>query len=66
MKKYIKPEIEIISFQIESDVMVNPTTAPMATVGATQIMSVGNAYIDSNLDNKAWTSVDGTNWNWVD
>ena len=65
MRKYIKPEIEIISFQIESDVMVNPTTAPMATVGATQIVSVGNTYIE-DLDNQAWTSVDGTNWNWVD
>ncbi len=64
MKKYIKPEIEIISFEVKADVMVNPTTAPMPTVGATQIVSVGNSYI-TDIDKQAWTSVDGTNWDWV-
>lgn len=63
MRKYIKPELEVISFEVKADVMVNPTTAPTPEVGAT-VLSVGNSYI-SEFENQAWTSVDGTNWNWA-
>ena len=64
MRKYIKPEIEIISFEVETDVMVNPTIAPTPTVGAAQVVSVGNTYIQS-VDKQVWTSVDGTDWDWA-
>ncbi len=65
MRKYIKPELEIISFNIKADVMVNPTIAPTPTVGAVaSVVSVGNTYI-KDVENQAWTSVDGTDWNWA-
>ena len=66
MRKYIKPELEFISFKVEADVMVDPTIAPTPTVGAAQsVVSVSNMYVDK-YSNKAWTSVDGTDWSWAE
>ena len=68
LRKYIKPELEFVSFKVKADVMVNPTTAPAATVGAyiSNEISEGNMYIKEDALNKAWTSVDGTDWTWVE
>lgn len=65
MRKYIKPELDIISFKVKADVMVNPTTIPTATVGAyvSNEVSDGNVFIQ-DFTNKAWTSVDGEDWTW--
>lgn len=67
MRKYIKPELEFISFKVKADVMVNPTATPAAVTAAyvSDEVSDGNMYIQ-DYTNKAWTSVDGENWNWVE
>ena len=61
MKKYIKPELEFISFKVEADIMTDPFPTP-----ETYIISQSSMDYIKDVDNKAWTSVDGTNWNWVD
>lgn len=68
MKRYIKPQLEIISFEVKADVMVNPTAVPTATAGAvvSNVISTGNMYIKDDFTNKAWTSVDGTDWSWAE
>ena len=64
MRKYIKPELDIISFKVKADVM-SPTTIPVPTVGSyvSNAVSEGNTYIQE-FSNRAWTSVDGKDWNW--
>lgn len=66
MRKYVKPELEFISFEVEADIMVNPSPAPTATVGEAYIISQSSMSYIEEADNKAWTSVDGKNWNWVE
>ncbi len=65
MRKYIKPELEVNSFKVEADVMVDPIAAPTPTVGVVaNVISTGNMYISDDVSNKAWTSVDGEDWAW--
>ena len=61
MRKYIKPELEFISFNVNTAVM-NPTASPAPTAVAS-VVSVSNMYVDK-YSNKAWTSVDSEDWTW--
>ena len=61
MKKYIKPEIEIISFSIASSVMTSPTP------GALEHIISENTYehVPNDVDSKVWTEYgDEGDWNW--
>ncbi|MBQ7975310.1 MAG: hypothetical protein IJ300_06445 [Clostridia bacterium] len=65
MKKYTKPEIEIVSFDIESAVMAaavsedSPEASPM--LGS---VTLSSAYIPTDIENRVWTNVDDENWTW--
>lgn len=69
MKKYIKPSIEIISFNVKSSVMAMATATPDPFAGtyATQSITsepLNNDYIPQDIDQKVWSSVDDGDWNW--
>ena len=68
MKKYIKPIIEIISFDVNSFVMA-PSPDPFAGTYSTQniVSEPLNDYIPQDIDRKVWSTLDdGENWNWQD
>lgn len=71
MKKYITPEVKIVRFDVGSVVMTGaPTPTPTGIMmsdmnsGLTTVST--NAYIPQDIEQKAWTSVDGNNWAWED
>lgn len=68
MKKYNKPELEILRFDIESSVMA-PTTSPTPMPGVLKrdaVISDATDYIPTeSVDQKVWTTIDEEeNWNW--
>lgn len=61
MKKYIKPEIEKISFEVNSSVMTEATPTPIPTL----ISANTYEHIPNSVDSKVWTEYgDDQNWNW--
>ena len=65
MKKYIKPEFEIIRFDVQSSIMNEATPTP--TGAPVQPMISANTYehIPESIDKKVWTKYgDDENWNW--
>ena len=66
MRKYTKPEIEIISFEVESSIMAavaTPTPVPAESTRSSVISST--QYVPDSVDKKVWATVDdGENWNW--
>lgn len=65
MKKYIKPEIEIVSFDVESSVMApEASTNPLADE-TVDLSALNTQYIPDSVDKKVWATMDdGENWNW--
>ncbi len=65
MKKYIKPEIEIVSFDVESSVMApEASTKPLADE-TVDLSALNTKYIPDSVDKKVWATMDdGENWNW--
>ena len=66
MRKYVKPELEFISFEVKADVMVDPVASPTAAPVTSYIISQSSMSYIEEAENKAWTSVDGTDWTWVE
>ena len=71
MKKYVKPEMEIISFDVESAVMSPATATPTPMPydpysNATGVLSdLNTRYVPDSVDKKVWATMDdGENWNW--
>ena len=65
MKKYIKPLIEIVSFDVESSVMAEITPEPtFMPADMSRGASLSANYIPTDIENKVWTKVDDENWNW--
>ena len=65
MRKYIKPEIEMIKFDVESSVMAATPTPMPGDMTRNVVISTNTNYIPESVDQKVWTTVeDGENWNW--
>lgn len=67
MKKYIKPEIEIVSFDVESAVMAaldDPTATQFPVAVIENLSALNTQYIPESVDKKVWSTMDDENWNW--
>lgn len=70
MKKYIKPEFNVVCFDVNSEVMTAPTATPsptsavMAKSSALVLSTPYTNYIPSTVEKKVWSSVDSFDWNW--
>ena len=65
MKKYIKPSIEIVSFDVKSPVMAYAESSISAEASPMPYSATISAnYIPTDIENKVWTKVDDEDWNW--
>ncbi len=60
MKKYTKPQLEVISFRVDSDVMTEAESTPIPLISANTYEHVPN-----DVDSKVWAEYgEDQNWNW--
>ncbi len=67
MKKYIKPEIEIVKYDVESSVMApidgDINTFAVASTASPDLSKNLNKYIPDTVDGKAWSTLED-GWTW--
>lgn len=67
MRKYSKPEIEILKFSIDSKIMTEtPMPTPTVMPGSIVLSANDNTmYAPEDVDKKVWAEYsDGNDWTW--
>lgn len=66
MRKYSKPEVEIIKFSVDSKIMTEPMPTPtIMPYGVIASANDTSMYAPQDVDQKVWAEYsEGTDWNW--